>query len=53
MKYLFDINDEIGSDIHEILGFVDADFSTKQLLPYLRKSTKEIVRLIGDSRVRV
>ncbi len=53
MKYLFDINDEIGSDIHEILGFVDADFSTKQLLPYLRKSTKEIVRLIGDANYQI
>ncbi len=53
MKYLFDINDEIGSDIHEVLGFVDADFSTKQLLPYVRKSTKEIVRLIGDANYQI
>lgn len=46
MDYLFDLDDS-GRVFHDILGFVDADFSAEQILPYLRRSTKTVVNWIG------
>lgn len=49
MDYVFNIERSEAKEIHEILGFVDADFSTAQLLPYIRKSTKQIIKYIGKA----
>lgn len=48
MDYLFDIELSEASELHDVLGFVDADFSMKQILPYLRSSTKNIIEIIGE-----
>lgn len=50
MKLLFNINDkEISSDeLKELLGYVDADISFKNLLPDIITSTKEVKKLIGN-----
>lgn len=49
MEFLFDIERTSASEIHEVLGFADADFSMVQVLPYLRKATKQMLKYIGDS----
>lgn len=49
MEYLFNIQQAEASELHDVLGFVDADFSMKQILPYLRSATKDIIELIGDN----
>lgn len=49
MEILFDISSENSSELHDILGFVDSDFSTAQVLPYLSKATREIYNLVGKS----
>jgi hypothetical protein len=49
MKLLFNItNPEISSDeIKELLGFIDADFSFKNLLPDIVTSTDDLCKIIG------
>ncbi|KFC19370.1 hypothetical protein [Chryseobacterium sp. FH1] len=49
MKLLFDKSDESGAELHDILGFVDAGFSMTQILPYIRKSTRELIKWIGEN----
>lgn len=49
MEILFDTNVADSSELHKILGFVDSDFSTAQILPYLLKSTREIYNLVGQT----
>lgn len=49
MNYLFDITRNEASELHDVLGFVDADFSMNQVLPYLRSATKDIVEIIGEN----
>ena len=49
MKLLFDNSPENSSELHEILGFVDSDFSMAQILPYLSKATREIHYWVGKS----
>lgn len=49
MDYLFNIQLEEASELHDVLGFVDADFSMKQILPYLRSATKDIIDIIGKT----
>ncbi|PIE50756.1 MAG: hypothetical protein CSA38_01970 [Flavobacteriales bacterium] len=48
MELLFNTDNASASELHEILGFIDSDFSLIQVLPYLRKSTKEIIHWIGE-----
>lgn len=48
MEYLFNVENPDASEIHEVLGFVDSDFTSIQLLPYLRKSTKNIIKYISQ-----
>ena len=49
MEYLFNVELPEASELHDVLGFVDADFSMKQIQPYLRSSTKNIVEIIGEN----
>lgn len=49
MEILFNINSENLGELHNILGFVDADFKIMQFLPYLSKSSREIYNLVGKS----
>ena len=49
MELLFNTSSDSAEEMHEILGFVDSDFSTAQVLPYLTKSTREIYNLVGKS----
>jgi hypothetical protein len=50
MKLIFNIeNEEISSDeLKELLGYLDADISFKNLLPDIITSTKEVKKLIGN-----
>lgn len=50
MKLLFNLTDkEISSDeLKELLGYIDADLSFKNLLPDILTSTKELRKLIGS-----
>lgn len=49
MDILFNINSENSGELHEILGFVDSDFTMVQVLPYLTKVSREIYNLVGKS----
>lgn len=49
MNYLFNITLEEASELHEVLGFVDSDFSMKQILPYLKSATKDIIEIVGQN----
>lgn len=49
MDLLFNTNLTDSEEIQEILGFIDADFSMLQLLPYLTKSSREIFNLVGEA----
>lgn len=49
MELLFKNNPENSIELHNILGFVDSDFSMAQVLPYLSKSTREIHYWVGKS----
>lgn len=48
MDYLFNINLPEASELQEVLGMVDADFSLEQMFPYIRHATKDLIKLIGE-----
>ena len=45
MELLFNKNNN--AEIHDILGFSDADIDISKLWPYLKTATREIVKIIG------
>ena len=49
MELLFNTDVSHAKELHDVLGFIDADFSMVQLLPYLTKSTREIYNLVGET----
>lgn len=53
MKILFNKENTGNGELHDILGFVDANITIADLWPYLRTSSREVFEIIGKDNYQI